>query len=400
MQLQSLSIPLSLQKGMRLFIIEIIPQILISDGHNFIEAVFTKDCINEFRKNHSHLKFSNLRDKIIYVNKWTLQIDHVNSQMEFNSFQNFTMRLIIEAFKPLMHEQLNQRLTHSATSIYRDQQIQTFIKNFRHWFAQTSLNKQAYNAEIAQAEQEGFPAMPDLKDVLSVESDAQTDTSFGAKIQNTQVYRLGNGQHDFNNVKNIASDSTQDIPQLSHEILRKKDAQMREFRFQELDRLIIQERGEQYYAEKKITKSKQWLEQVEDEYRREQLRMKIEYFQIGNSNQLDYEFHFETQSKPISLTQKRAGHRGNHRIIGYTLDKTAADIKSNLLKLLNCSKKNADMLPGLGKSPNKPTRPRANSQENILQLQDHEDSKSNLMDNKFSKPRGISREPLSQFISH
>ena len=83
---QPLQIPLSLQKSMRLFIIEIIPQILISDGHNFIEAVFTKDCINEFRKNHSHLKFSNLRDKIIYVTKWTLQLDHVNSQVEFNSY--------------------------------------------------------------------------------------------------------------------------------------------------------------------------------------------------------------------------------------------------------------------------------------------------------------------------
>ena len=79
---------------------------------------------------------------------------------------------------------------------------------------------------------------------------------------------------------------------------------------------------------------------MEDEFRREQLRMKIEYFQIGGVDKLDYEFHFESQHKPISLDRKRTGHRGNHRIIGYTLDKTAADIKSNLLKLLNCSKKN------------------------------------------------------------
>ena len=52
---------------MRVFIIELIPQILISDGFNFIEAIFTKESINEFRKNYSHVKFSNLRDKVIYL---------------------------------------------------------------------------------------------------------------------------------------------------------------------------------------------------------------------------------------------------------------------------------------------------------------------------------------------
>lgn len=64
------SFPAALKKSLRLFIIEIIPTILVSDGHNFIEAIFTKESINDFRKNYSHVKFSNLRDKVIHVSKW------------------------------------------------------------------------------------------------------------------------------------------------------------------------------------------------------------------------------------------------------------------------------------------------------------------------------------------
>jgi len=60
---------------MRVFIIELIPQILISDGHDFVEAVFTKESINEFRKNFSNVSLSNLRDKVIILHKWTLQVD-------------------------------------------------------------------------------------------------------------------------------------------------------------------------------------------------------------------------------------------------------------------------------------------------------------------------------------
>jgi hypothetical protein len=37
----------------------------------------------------------------------------------------------------------------------------------------------------------------------------------------------------------------------------------------DMDRIIVQEKGEQYYDEKRYSKSRQWLEQVEDEYRRE-----------------------------------------------------------------------------------------------------------------------------------
>jgi hypothetical protein len=63
-----------LRKGMRLLIHETIPYIWLSDGFNFIETHFTKDSMKEFRNNFSHVKFSSLREKIIYVSRWSLEI--------------------------------------------------------------------------------------------------------------------------------------------------------------------------------------------------------------------------------------------------------------------------------------------------------------------------------------
>lgn len=66
------AMPLPLKKPMRLTVHDNIPYVWLSDGYNFIEALFTKDAIHEFRKNYSHIKFSSLRDKIILVTKWSL----------------------------------------------------------------------------------------------------------------------------------------------------------------------------------------------------------------------------------------------------------------------------------------------------------------------------------------
>lgn len=57
--------PNALKRDLTVIIIEILPVILVSDSHNFLEAIFTKESINEFRRNYSHLKFSNLRDRAI-----------------------------------------------------------------------------------------------------------------------------------------------------------------------------------------------------------------------------------------------------------------------------------------------------------------------------------------------
>ena len=53
---------------------------------------------------------------------------------------------------------------------------------------------------------------------------------------------------------------------------------VKDMRWAEIERIIIQEQGEKFYNEKMNSKTREWMDLVEDESRREQLRMQIEYF--------------------------------------------------------------------------------------------------------------------------
>ena len=97
------NLPNGIKKYMRLAVHELIPFVWLSDGFNFIEARFTKEAVNDYRKRYSHLKFSNLRDKLIYVVKWSLQIKQCDSQKVFTSYKNITVEFVIEEFKPILH---------------------------------------------------------------------------------------------------------------------------------------------------------------------------------------------------------------------------------------------------------------------------------------------------------
>jgi hypothetical protein len=75
--------------------------------------------------------------------------------------------------------------------------------------------------------------------------------------------------------------------------LQKKSQITSDLRLADIERIVIQEKGEQFYAEKNFSKSRQWLEQVQDEHRREELKMQIEYFQVGQKS-IQFDSHFET----------------------------------------------------------------------------------------------------------
>ena len=66
------SIHLQLRRPMRLAVFDLIPSIWLSDGFHYIEALFTKDEVNEFRKNYTHVKLSDLKDKMLFIQKWSL----------------------------------------------------------------------------------------------------------------------------------------------------------------------------------------------------------------------------------------------------------------------------------------------------------------------------------------
>ena len=65
--------PSNFKKPITFYFHNMIPMVQLSDGFTFIEAVFTKEAVNSFRKNYSHLRLSNMRDRLLKITKWSLQ---------------------------------------------------------------------------------------------------------------------------------------------------------------------------------------------------------------------------------------------------------------------------------------------------------------------------------------
>ena len=95
--------PQQFKKSMRLIMTENIPMVCLSDGFYFVEAFFTKEAINYFRKNFSHMKFSGLRDKIIFVKEWQLHLRRRDSTKHTCAFNNLSVTLEINKFEPVLH---------------------------------------------------------------------------------------------------------------------------------------------------------------------------------------------------------------------------------------------------------------------------------------------------------
>ena len=80
------AIPLNLRKHMRLSVQENIATFWVNDGFHFLEAQFTKDAINEFRKSYSHIKFQSLKGGIMFISKWSLKIKECDSRKVYTSY--------------------------------------------------------------------------------------------------------------------------------------------------------------------------------------------------------------------------------------------------------------------------------------------------------------------------
>lgn len=126
------AVPLALKKSTRLFIYDLIPYVWLSDGYHFIEAFFTKESINDFRKQYSHLKFSSLKDKVIYVKSWSMHVKSVPSKQHYTSYQNLTFYVVIEQFKPISNECARTKDIYGSQPMFKDEDIQTLIRYKRH----------------------------------------------------------------------------------------------------------------------------------------------------------------------------------------------------------------------------------------------------------------------------
>ena len=95
------------------------------------------------------------------------------------------------------------------------------------------------------------------------------DLKFGGLIQKTQVFRLN--REEFTGA-DLRKDSVGDLHEYKEQVLLKKRLQLRDVKISDMERIIVQEKGEKWFADKTASKSRQWLERVEDEFRRDQIK--------------------------------------------------------------------------------------------------------------------------------
>ena len=119
-----------LKKPLKCYVKESYPYFLVTDGYFFVQLYFTKEAVNEFKQKFSNVNITDLHDRVILIDKWTLEMKRVNSVEVFTSYANLEVRLIATSFRPNLNEKLNP--TRYPINLFRDDEMKTLIQHFRH----------------------------------------------------------------------------------------------------------------------------------------------------------------------------------------------------------------------------------------------------------------------------
>ena len=119
--------PSSYTKPIRCSVKEISPNFLINDGNFMISAYFTPSSYKQFRKENGGLKVSDLKDAIVQLNKWRVEL--VQAPVDgFTQYGGIEMRLIIE--KMAIKKDYKVELNRFPSNLYRDDKMKTAIQSF------------------------------------------------------------------------------------------------------------------------------------------------------------------------------------------------------------------------------------------------------------------------------
>jgi hypothetical protein len=80
------------------------PRFLISDGSYFVQAYITKQAFDTLKestkdKDGKSQNITDLVDKVIILNKWTVEMQQTNSAENFTSYAGLEMRIIVHEMK-------------------------------------------------------------------------------------------------------------------------------------------------------------------------------------------------------------------------------------------------------------------------------------------------------------
>jgi hypothetical protein len=86
------------KKSIKVYVKESFPHFLISDGYFYVPAYFTKEAVKEFKDKSASTHIVDLADKVIVLNKWTLET-RKGGNNPLGSYDGVEIRLNIQSFK-------------------------------------------------------------------------------------------------------------------------------------------------------------------------------------------------------------------------------------------------------------------------------------------------------------
>lgn len=118
------------KQNLRLYVKETHPYFLVSDSFFFVPAYFTKAAIDKFEKKFNNITVAGLKEKVILITNWSLELKKVDSAAVFTSYAGLEVRLIVNGFEPILGESITP--TRTPTNLYRDDEFKTTIQAMRH----------------------------------------------------------------------------------------------------------------------------------------------------------------------------------------------------------------------------------------------------------------------------
>jgi len=118
--------PKKFRSALRCSVKETCPNFLLTDGSYFISAYFTPESYSQFRKENGSLRVTDLKDIMVQINKWTVELSA--SSNTFTSYAGVEMKMIIHQMD--LKKDFRVELKKFPTSLYRDDKMKTQIQNF------------------------------------------------------------------------------------------------------------------------------------------------------------------------------------------------------------------------------------------------------------------------------
>lgn len=179
-----------LKKPLKTYVKESYPFFLVTDGYFFVQAYFTKEAVAEYKSKFGNVNITDLHDRVVVLNTWSLEMRKVNSAEVFTSYGNLEIRLVVHSFKPNLNERLNP--TRYPINLFRDDEIKTQFQQFRHAAVQAALAKNVKSESLPDIAKVSTASKAKVESGIVKASAAKGDdfSDFSFKEGNTAVLSL------------------------------------------------------------------------------------------------------------------------------------------------------------------------------------------------------------------